>query len=161
MARVAKACRTRSETRAPGQDSLHGREECLSTRCGNAWKQRPRMRISVARVPETCGNKLETKRCWRRFIILSARNARPPGTETAGNMGPRAWHTWRKHLETSWKQGPLMWIPCTGHTEFGGAFVHRFRKQVETSVETSSRVQIHHTGRVKWACSSLRPIFLI
>ena len=57
MGRVAKACRTRSETRAPGQDSLHGREECLSTRCGNAWKQRPRMRISVARVPETCGNK--------------------------------------------------------------------------------------------------------
>ena len=55
MGRVAKACRTKSETRAPGQDSLHGREECRSTRCGNKWKQRPRMRISVARVPETCG----------------------------------------------------------------------------------------------------------
>ena len=108
MARVAKACRTRSETRAPGQDSLHGREECLSTRCGNAWKQRPRMRISMARVPETCGNKSGTRRCWRRFIVLSTRNARPRGTEAAGNMGPRAWHTWREHLETSWKQGPLV-----------------------------------------------------
>ena len=100
MARVAKACRTKSETRAPGQDSLHGREECLSTRYGNAWKQRPRMRISVARVPETCRNKSETRRCWRRFIVLSTRNARLRGTETAGNMGPAR----GTHGGNIWKQ---------------------------------------------------------
>ena len=88
MACVAKACRTRSETRVPGQDSLHGREECRSTRCGNAWKQRPRMRISVARVPETCGNKSETRRCWRRFIVLSTRNPARPVRKQLETWGP-------------------------------------------------------------------------